>query len=373
MKIKQPTTNEQKLQVTVKNNQIVFGNPNSHDNATVTFERTLRIPDDGKVYPLPPSFGHFPVEKVDDYLDKVPESWRQHGGVFIPMYQREAMWMQFGGSNSAPKAMKIAVGKINALNGKTWDQKLDKTENDYVVIPDQPWLDGINSGNGTIKQFVAMPLGNGYTVEGQVSGKEEFGGIQLCVYDCEEQNKKKIEQHRHSGLKKKKSKNMNQSYSFSMMKTKSFDCAQMMEDDCFEQEEECDFAEAKEMGLSAGGKMKQKIYKDKRVLKFWNEDKTGRVFVHIVNSSMYQKITGKEPPKTIISSKTYTDYGYPWYDIWDENKKSIKPSNILSQVKSVKEIDQEKYSWPQQDDESVFINNVYPTKKNSNEVRDGLW
>src|SRR5215470_3778380 len=50
---------------------------------------------------------------------------------------------------------------------------------DYVVVPDQPWLDGINAGDGYVRQFVAMPLGLGYTVEGQVTGAEEFGGIQL--------------------------------------------------------------------------------------------------------------------------------------------------------------------------------------------------
>jgi len=33
-----------------------------------------------------------------------------------------------------------------------------------------------------------MPLGSGYTVEGQVTGKEEFGGIQIIVYEA-----KKIE------------------------------------------------------------------------------------------------------------------------------------------------------------------------------------
>ena len=370
MKIKEPTstTNEQKLKITVKNNQIIFGNPNTNDNAKVSFERTLRIPDDGKVYPLPPSFGHFPIEKVDDYLDKVPETWKQHGGVFIPMYQREAMWMQFHGNNSTPKAMKIAIGKINALTGKTWDQKLQKTENDYVVIPDQPWLDGINSGNGTIKQFVAMPLGSGYTVEGQVSGKEEFGGIQLCVYDSKEINKKidSSNRYRSSSINAKKKTS---SSTTSFLETKCFSLA----DDFDECEERCLESDAKEMGLSAGGQVKQKIYKDKHGINFWDENKTGRLFVHIVNSSMYTKITGKEPPKTVISSQTYTDYGYPWYDIWDENKKSIKPSKILSQVKSVKEIDEEKYSWLQQNDQTVHINNIYPIKKDPNEVRDGFW
>ena len=44
---------------------------------------------------------------------------------------------------------------------------LSKTIKDqnYCVLPKQPWLDGINYGDGYIRQFVAMPLGKGYTVE----------------------------------------------------------------------------------------------------------------------------------------------------------------------------------------------------------------
>ena len=38
-------------------------------------------------------------------------------------------------------------------------------DQNYVAIPKQKWLDGINCGDGTIRQFVAMPLGQGYTVE----------------------------------------------------------------------------------------------------------------------------------------------------------------------------------------------------------------
>ena len=33
----------------------------------VSFLRTLRIPDDGKTYPLPPGMGRFPIRRVDDY------------------------------------------------------------------------------------------------------------------------------------------------------------------------------------------------------------------------------------------------------------------------------------------------------------------
>jgi len=40
-------------------------------------------------------------------------------------------------------------------------------------------LDGINAGQGFIRQFVAIPLGSGVTVEAQLTGKEEQGGIEV--------------------------------------------------------------------------------------------------------------------------------------------------------------------------------------------------
>jgi hypothetical protein len=49
---------------------------------------------------------------------------------------------------------------------------------------------------------------------------------------------------------------------------------------------------------------------------------------------------------------------------------------VLSNVKSVKEIDQEKYLTPQQDDSTVPINNVIiinNTKFSKKVVRDGDW
>ena len=33
----------------------------------VSFQRKLRIPDDGRTYPLPPGLGSFPVKEVADY------------------------------------------------------------------------------------------------------------------------------------------------------------------------------------------------------------------------------------------------------------------------------------------------------------------
>eukprot|EP01084_Bolivina_argentea_P002007 3697_1 len=153
------------LSVKLKNDTLNIG------DARIEFQRTLRIPDDNKTYPLPPSLGSFECVKVQDYIHSVglPPQWKKRKGVIIPMWQKEAMWMSFEAYQ--PCAVKIGVGKINAITGKEWKSKWlssNVEDQNYVCLPKQPWLDGINCGDGYVRQFVAMPLAKGYTVEHQV-------------------------------------------------------------------------------------------------------------------------------------------------------------------------------------------------------------
>ena len=100
----------------------------------------------------------------------------------LPMYQAEAMWMSFSGG-SYPVAVKIAAGKINAVNGEDWQAGLRQgSRQNYAVVPGQPWLDGFAVERGVIRQFVAMPLGGGHSVEEQLTGRAEHGGVQFQVY-----------------------------------------------------------------------------------------------------------------------------------------------------------------------------------------------
>src|SRR4051794_16103144 len=67
----------------------------------IDFQRTLRIPDDGREYPLPPGLGSFPLRHIDDFASRVPDSWLKRGGVLLPMWQCEALWLRFE-SGSVP-------------------------------------------------------------------------------------------------------------------------------------------------------------------------------------------------------------------------------------------------------------------------------
>lgn len=141
--------------------------------AAISFQRTLRIPDDGKDYPLPPGLGRFPVRHVDD-SPGVPQTWKKHGGVMLPMHKTEALWLHF--SSDYPMALKVGAGGVCAISGERWSTSLRTGPQNYVVLPEQPWLDGFRVSEGVIRQFVAVPLGKGLTVEHQLTGDETWGG-----------------------------------------------------------------------------------------------------------------------------------------------------------------------------------------------------
>ena len=318
-------------------------------NLQINFQRTLRIPDDGKTYPLPPGLGNFPVRRVDDYIDRVPSDWREHGGVFIPMYQREAMWLCFHHREHwRPTALKIAVGKVCAITGDSWNEDLSDDPQDYVVTPDQPWLDGISVGGGHIRQFVAMPLGMGYTVEGQITGDETHGGIQLKAF---EPKAGMFEKPTSRGYRFRKRGRVHQL---------------------------CCAAEPAygAMGLAAGGRMRQSIYPDPHGLDTWDAKNTSRSFVHIVDSELWREITGEAAPSTPVTAKEYERAGLPWFELYDEHRGTLGGSDALRRVKSVKEKDLEKSTHPLQQDGSVAVPVVLKLGVKgaiSVDVRDGGW
>ena len=109
-------------------------------------------------------------------------------------------------------------------------------------------------------------------------------------------------------------------------------------------------------------------------MSFWDQDSGARVFVHIVNSEMFKQITGRDPPETTITAQTYTNLGYKWYDVYEEGVNGVAASSVLGNVKSVTQIDSEKYAWPQQDNTSINIQgSQVVTITNPNGVRDGDW
>jgi len=163
--------------ITLDEDRMTFRFPKVHPEAECSIElhRNLRIPDDDRSYPLPPGLGRFPLRHLDDFADRLSGKTLHRGGVVMPMHQAEAMWLNFdaGWSSEYPCAVQVAAGKVCAVSGGPWSADLNADPQNYLVIRDQPWLDGYCVGEGIIRQFVAMPLGEGYTAEEQLTGAAE--------------------------------------------------------------------------------------------------------------------------------------------------------------------------------------------------------
>jgi hypothetical protein len=306
---------------------------------TINFQRTLRIPDDGKEYPLPPGLGSFPLRHIDDYAQRIPAGWLKRGGVLLPMWQSEALWLYFGSprirerGTEYPFAIKVATGKISAVTGESWRQGLSRNPQDYLVTPGQPWLDGYCVEKGIIRQFVAMPQGEGYSVEEQLTGQAEFGGLQIEVFPM-----------RAEVFEKR----------FPIVVSRNR--AGHLRDQALYRE--CCAMVGADMGLAPGGRMRQEIFADPYSIHDWDTEHSSRCFIHLVNSATWQAVTGQRPPSRPPTARQYTIAGYPWFDYYDAEMKALDGSKTLAGVKSVKAKAEEKQAEPLPENDSVSVTNV---------------
>lgn len=133
------------------------------------------------------------------------------------------MWIKFTSMKNKKFAIRPFLGGVNGISGEALIGNMASLlrkmntlsqRQDYIVLPDQKWLDGIATSPGIIKQFVATSMapprretapnpkgksradGNdayvpergigedaqvGATVEWQVTGQDTVGGIQLHI------------------------------------------------------------------------------------------------------------------------------------------------------------------------------------------------
>ncbi len=338
--------------IELRRDQLVFRFPEVHEDAEVTidFQRTLRIPDDDRTYPLPPGLGRFPIRHVDDFSGKVPERWIQHGGVMLPMYQAEALWLLFSGS-MYPCAVRVATGKIDAVTGKELKAGLARKPQNYLVVPGQPWLDGYCVKKGIIRQFVAMPIGAGYTAEEQVTGEAEHGGIQLIVHP----------------MKREKYEAMRARWSDDLYVTGSGILASMSPQVLSRSSFKAD------LGLAPGGRMHQEIFDDPHPFDVWDLETSARCFVHLANSMVWRHITGREPPTVPPTAKEYSKAGLPWFEYYSEGTKAVEGSKILEKLKSVAQMGKKKGDVPLPENEPVTAPKIVELRKGlgKDEVRVG--
>ena len=362
----------------LKRNSLSFSFPEVHTDAKVdiNFQRTLRIPDDAKNYPLPPGLGSFPVRLVDDFKDRVPAKWTEHGGVMLPLFQSEALWLQFSAhsnyrrsASGYPFALKVGTGKVSAVTGELWSDGL--TAKDYLVVPPQPWLDGYVVEDGVVRQFVAAPLGWGFSAEEQITGKAEHGGIQLEVIPM----KAEVYNRRFPEREVKTMGVVTRSCSVQSFGEAVYSACYETASLNFDMERS---VEVQSMSLAPGGRMTQQIHEDPYDMSDWDFDNKTRVFVHLANSMVWKAITKHDPPHPPPTAAEYTAHGLPWFEHYTDNAKTLKGTDKLASMKSVMAMGFQKGLGILPENKPAEIKpekvaQLADKPKNPNEVREGRW
>ncbi|MET9120589.1 hypothetical protein [Streptomyces sp. NPDC004528] len=309
----------------------------------IRFMRTLRLPETG-THGLPPGLGEFPLRRVEDHADTVPAEWRARGGVMLPVYLREAMWLSFAGS-AEPAALQVGVGKVCAISGEPWSPRLSLSPQNHVALPRQPWLDGINSGKGKVRQFVAVPLGLGATVEGQVTGEEVWGGIQLQSFPLRAPELARWREQERRRAEAARSAATPTGYGAPPPAPGALPAPMAAR-------AAASRPNAPAMGLGVGGSMRQEIYRSDRPLGAWADNPAGRVFVHLVTPPEWRRVTGEAPPPSPVDRAAYTRAGLPWFEYYDQDAVDVAPTGTLGAVQPVGEwlgADHEPWQTPSPD------------------------
>lgn len=253
-------------------------------------ERTFRIPDDGRNYPLPSTLNLFPLRDVDDHAARVPAAWLDRGGVLLPIWQSDALRFGFYSQRlmnrrtEYPFAVKVATGKVSAITGEVSHQGLSGKPQNYIVTSGQRRLDGYCVQKGILEQFVAMPPGGRCSVEDQITTEAEFSVIQVEVFPLRAE-----------------------------IFERRFPATDIVSEiiDYILSDARCDMA--------PGGRIRQEIYADPFSIHDWDTEHLSRCFIHLVNATTWHALTGQQPPSKPLTAQQYKKAGFPWFDYYEED------------------------------------------------------
>jgi hypothetical protein len=139
---------------------------------------------------------------------------------------------------------------------------------------------------------VALPLGSGRTVEGQLTGEESDVGLQLRVYEP------------------KPGRFPDEPPPPSPPRVARLG--------------------APGMGLGAGGAIRQKLYPDPYGVDTWDPEQCATVRIRLLNSESWTELTGEPVPPSPVSAQSYAEHGFPWFALYDEDRGDLAPSERLT-------------------------------------------
>jgi hypothetical protein len=133
----------------------------------VGLRTTVRVPDDGRVYPLSMLLDDLPLRARADMSVAGAPSGAATGEFLTTFPSGCALALTFGEGpdpdgftpyqDEPPFAIKLGLRGVNVLTGLPLADGLQTDPQDYIVAPDEPWLNGYPLVDGMARQLVAGP------------------------------------------------------------------------------------------------------------------------------------------------------------------------------------------------------------------------
>jgi hypothetical protein len=201
----------------------------------------------------------------------------------MPMLEGEGTWLQF--SDNYPCAIKIGVGRINALNGKRWTDGLDSSECDYITAPPQPALDGFRTQDDVVCQFAVRRTGA--DPQEEQTHAVGIGTFRIIVYPMKKERYERLQ----TGDAWTNGDTLR---SCNMVPSRS---------------------EPKSLSLAAGGRLWERLYSDPFGIDAWDQAAATRCLVSLVEVRSLNDASGFAvghlPPP--INPADYQEPDAPWF------------------------------------------------------------
>lgn len=270
------------------NNSLHFRFPEIHPRVSchIDFERTLRLPDPlDRRRPLPGRAGVFAPLPIDRFADRLPPEIIERGGLIMPMWQADALWLglwQWNGFVHYVFALRLAWNDLNVVTGQEAGETIEARPQNYVILDGQEWLDGVGGPGVRFRQFVAPKPRPGTPLAARLANTIRISAHPLKYENLPPRVRRLLETDHMSD------------YAFHLLRRR-FD------------------------GLVEGIGDVQEIVIDRDYDRAaWHEDIVAECIVTVVDAVTWKEITGEWPPQRPMTESDYGRNHMPWAADYEE-------------------------------------------------------
>ena len=246
------------------------------ERLAVSFHRTLRLPDNGTVFPLPAGLGRFPLVEVE-------------GELALPIHRHEAMWVGMAAAPWKPNALKVLAGGINAISGLADTARRRAKPRTIWSAHPSPGSTGSMLAAALIRQFQAAQIGAGAAIEA-LHGLREQGGLTLLAFEPKPGRFPDAPPPQRGPMRLDRPRE----------------------------------PDRHEMAFGPGGLVHQKLYPDAHGAETWDGASAVRLELVLVEADWLAARTGRHYPSP-IDAASYAAAELPWFELGDDAEGAVEP------------------------------------------------